>query len=124
MKINDVVFTNHSIDRLKERGITGEMVWNTVRFSDINHPGKQKHTTEFIKKIGDKKVTSICKKNEIGEWVVLSAWIDPPLYGTNDYKNRQKYTNDIEKDKKYNKKMEKASFWGKIWLTFKKQADF
>lgn len=123
MKINDVVFTNHSIERLKERGITGEMVWNTVKFSDIKHKGKEKNTTEFIKQFGDSKVTCICKKNEIGEWVVLSAWMDPPLEGTKDHKKRQKYIKSVEKEKEYSKKMEKASFWGKLWLAFKRQMD-
>lgn len=124
MKINDIVFTNHSIERLKERGITGEMVWQAVKVPDTKSPGKEKHTTEFIKRIGDRKVVCIGKKNDIGEWVILSAWMDPPLEGTKDHKKRKNYLREIEKNKEYLKKMEKASFFGKLWLTFKKQAGF
>lgn len=124
MKINDVVFTNHSIERLKERGISGEMVWHTVRASDVKSPGKEKHTTEFVKRFGEKKITCIAKKNDLGEWVVLSAWMDPPLAGTKDHKKREAYLKDLKKNKDYYKKMEKASFLGKLWLTFKKQAGF
>lgn len=122
MKINDIVFTNHSIQRLKERGITGEMVWQAVKVPDMQTPGKEKHTTEFIKRIGDRKITCVGKKNDIGEWVILSAWMDPPLEGTRDHKKRKAYLKDLEKNHEYSKKMGKASFWGKLWLTFKKQA--
>lgn len=121
MKINDVVFTNHSIERLKERGIKGEMVWSTVRFPDVKKSGKQKDTIEFSKKIGNRTVTSICKKNNLGEWVVLSAWIDPPIEGTADFRNREAYKRKQKKEIEYYKRMEKASFWGKLWLTFRKQ---
>ncbi len=124
MKINDIVFTNHSIQRLKERGITGEMVWQTVKTPDVKSPGKEKHTTEFIKKIGDRKVSCIGKKNYIGEWVILSAWMDPPLEGTKDHKKRASYLKGLEKEKEYSRKIKEASFLGKLWLTFKKQAGF
>lgn len=124
MKINDVVFTNHSIERLKERGIKGEMVWSTVRLFDSKKNGKQKDTIEFTKKFGNRTVTSICMKNNLGEWVVLSAWMDPPLEGTNDYKKHEDYKKEIKREKEHSKKMVKASFWGKLWLTFKKQAGF
>lgn len=124
MKISDVVFTNHSIDRLKERGITGEMVYQTVKAPEISTPGKEKHTTEFVKRFGDRKLTCIGKKNDLGEWVVLSAWIDPPFEGTKDFTKHLKYKKGLEKAKEFRKKMEKASFWGKMWLAFKKQAGF
>lgn len=121
MKLNDVVFTNHSIDRMKERGITGDWVWQTVRQPDKTTPGKEKYTTEFKKRFGSHLVTAISKKNDIGEWVVLSVWMDPPLKGTKDYYDREKYLSKLEKGKKLTKRMEHASFWEKLWLTFRKQ---
>jgi hypothetical protein len=122
MKITDVVFTNHAITRMKERGISGEWAWSTVKKADKTQPGKEKHTTEFIKKITSHTVTVIGKKNDIGEWVVFSAWMDPPLIGTSDHRNKQRYLNKLEKNKELDRKMEKASFWGKLWLTFRKQS--
>lgn len=122
MKITDVVFTNHAITRMKERGISGEWAWATVKKADKNQPGKEKHTTEFIKKFGAQTITVIGKKNDIGEWVVLSVWIDPPPIGTPDHIKKQKYLKKLEKNKALDQKMEKASFWGKLWLTFRKQS--
>jgi hypothetical protein len=121
MKINDVVFTNHAIERMKERGISGDLAWQSVRRPDRTTPGKEKHTTEFIKYHNKHTITTIAKKNDLGEWVVLSAWIDPPLSGTADYWKKEKYHKKIDKLRELDKKMEKASFWGKLWLTFRKQ---
>ena len=76
MKITDVVFTNHAITRMSQRGISGDWAWQSVKSPDKISAGKQKHTTEFIKKFNNHTVTSIAKKNDIGEWVVLSVWMD------------------------------------------------
>lgn len=124
MKINDVVFTNHAIERLQSRGITGDWVWQTVKKPDSSNPGKEKYTTEFKKAFGQHTVTAVSKKNDIGEWVVLSAWIDPPLPGTQDYYKKEQYGKKISKDRQFDKRMEKASFWGKIFLTIRKQIGF
>lgn len=121
MRVNDVVFTNHAIERLKQRGISGDWAFQTVKIPDQSLPGKEKHTTEFIKKFEAYTVTAVAKKNDVGEWVVLSVWMDPPLPGTKDYHNRQKYLSSLDKEKKYRVRLNKASFWGKLWLTFLKQ---
>jgi hypothetical protein len=121
MKINDVVFTNHAIERMRQRGISGDWAWQSVKRPDITTPGKEKHTTEFGKEFGNHKVTTVAKKNDVGEWVVLSVWMDPPLAGTRDFRDNEKYKRKVEKVKSINKKMENSSFWGKLWLTFRKQ---
>lgn len=121
MKINDIVFTNHAIERMQQRGISGDWAWQAVKSPDSTHPGKEKHTTEFKKKFGNHTVTAISKKNDIGEWVVLSVWMDPPLLGTKDYMKDEKYKRKMEKIRSLDKKMEKASFWGKMLITLRKQ---
>lgn len=122
MKIRDIAFTNHAIDRMKERGVSGEWAWSTVKHPDRSGAGKEKHTTEFVKQFDSYKVTAIGKRNESGEWVILSVWMDPPLKGTADYRNREKYLKGLDRKRRFDKKMETAGFWGKMWLTFRKQA--
>ena len=122
MRVNDVVFTNHAIERMKQRGISGDWAWQTVRQPGNTHPGKEKHTTEFSKGFGEHTVTAIAKKNDIGEWVVLSVWMDPPLAGTEDFHKKEKYHKKMERARHFDKRIEKASFWGKLWYTFRKQA--
>lgn len=124
MKINDIVFTNHAIERLKERGISGDLAWQTVKHPDKSYPGKEKSTTEFVKIFNTHEVTAICKKNNIGEWVILSAWIDPPLQGTKDFAKREKYLRTLDRNKSLDKKMKSSGFWGKLWITMRKQLGF
>ena len=124
MKISDIVFTDHSIKRMKERGISGEWAFQTVKSPDERKVGKEKSTYEFTKKLGTRIITAIAKKNDIGEWVILSVWIDPPFEGTNDSKKRKSYLKQQEKIRNLNKKMSKAGFWGKLWITFRKQVGF
>lgn len=121
MKISDVVFTNHAIERMKDRKISGDLAWQTVRAPDRTNPGKEKYTTEFIKRFNTYTITAIGKKNDIGEWVVLSVWIDPPMSGTLDHHKKERYQQKLEKIRRLDKKIDKASFWGKLWLTFRKQ---
>lgn len=121
MKVSDIVFTNHSIERMKSRGISGDWAWQTVKTPDSTSPGKEKYTTEFKKRFGSHTVTAIGKKNDIGEWVVVSVWMDPPLPGTDDYYKKAKYNKKMEKQRTLDKKMEKASFWGKLFITLRKQ---
>ena len=122
MKITDVVFTNHAIERIKERGMSGDWIWQAVKQPDTKMAGKEKHTTEFAKRLNGHIVTAVAKKNDIGEWVVLSAWIDPPIAGTKDYHKKEAYHKKQEKIRELSRRMEKASFWGKMWLAFRKQA--
>lgn len=121
MKITDVVFTDHAIKRMHQRGISGDWAWQSVKQPDKTSAGKERHTTEFIKQFNAHMVTTIAKKNDIGEWVVLSVWMDPPLKGTSDFSKHEKYQKRMNKNRVLDRKMEKASFWGKVWISVRKQ---
>ena len=60
---------------------------------------------ESQKRFGNQTVTVLVKKNEKGESIIISAWIDPPNPGTKDAKYKARY-----------KESRKASGWKKIWL--------
>lgn len=108
-----LIFTNHALKRMEERKMVKQMAIDAFNNPDHTKTGKQAGTTEYIKKIADKTVTVIAKQNEKQQWVVLSAWTDPPYPGTKDHKNQQYYHT-----------YRKAGFWGKIWLTLKNQLGF
>lgn len=107
------IWTNHAIDRLKERGMSKDIAVKAFQNPDSKGNGKQKGTYEFQKKIGNSFVTVIATQNEKKEWIILSCWVDPPIYGTRDWKSKQYY-----------KEYQKAGFWGKLWVIFKKQIGF
>ena len=105
-----VIWTNHALERLGQRGLSQQMAWQTFSSPDSSEKGKNPGTTESRKRFGKSTVTIISKKNERNEWLILSCWIDPPLPGTEDFKKREAYF-----------KHKKASFWGKVWYSVKKQ---
>lgn len=69
-----VVFTNHAINRLYNRGITQSDAWYTLKHPDSYLPGKTAGSRKFYKDYGKQRIEVIAKQNEKGEWVVLSCW--------------------------------------------------
>ncbi len=104
------IWTRHALERIRERGFDQEAASWAFTNPDSVNPGKTKDTSEYKKRIQEKTITLIGKKNEKGEWVIISAWIEPPIQGTKDYKKREDW-----------KKYKKAGFWGKLWYVLKKQ---
>ncbi len=109
MRYLNLIFTNHAIQRIEERGLTRDLAWET-----FNHPNDTSNSktgsTEFVKYFNGFKTTLVARQNEKHEWVVLSLWRDPPLPGTHDAKKKTQWEN-----------YKKSGFWGKIWITFKQQ---
>jgi hypothetical protein len=105
-----IIWTNHAIARQGQRGLSQDLAWQAYKYPDRTIPGKNPGTTEYQKSFGASLVTVIAKKNEEGNWIVLSNWIDPPLPGTQDFKKQQDY-----------KKLRNSSGLMKILLIIKKQ---
>ena len=104
------IYTNHALERLDDRGLTQDMAAETFRYPDKRISGKNPGSYEYTKKYQNSTVTVIAKQNEKGEWLILSVWIDPPLYGTKDYQKKQDYLAS-----------RRAGFWGKLWYVIKRQ---
>lgn len=107
----NVIWTNHALIKLGERGLSQELAWQAFKNPDRTLKGKG--TVEYQKRFHKSLVTIIAKQNEKGEWVILSCWIDPSLPDTIDARKKEEY-----------KKYKQASFWGKLFLTLKKQLGF
>lgn len=114
MYYKGAIWTNHVLDRLKERGLSQDKAGEVFLHPEKRFKGKQLDTVEYKKHFGNSLVTLIVKQNEKKEFIVISAWIDPPLPGTKDAKKKEKWL-------AYKEKYHNASFWGKVYLTFKKQ---
>ncbi len=82
-----IIWTNHTLERLKARKIPQEYAWKTFRFPDGSKKGKSGGSQEFTKKIDPYSVTVIAKQNDKKEWLILSAWIDPPIQGSIDMRD-------------------------------------
>lgn len=110
---NHINWTSHALKRIRERDFSQEMAEQTFKNPDQVSYGKQSGTMEFIKRFGRETVTLIGRKNEKNEWVIISAWIDPPRPGTRDFYKKQKW-----------RAYQKLGFWGKLWYLVKRQIGF
>ena len=114
MHYKGAIWTNHVLERLRERGLAQDKAGEVFLHPERRFLGKQADTVEYQKHFGNSLVTLIVKENEKKEFIIISAWIDPPLAGTKDAKRKEKWVT-------YKEKYRKSSFWGKVYLTFKKQ---
>lgn len=104
-----LILTNHALARMKERGITNQQVWETHKFPDSQDETKN-GATERRKKFGESQVSIIYKHNPQHETIIISVWMDPPLPGSKD-----------AKEKDWWQRYKKAGFLGKIWLSLLNQ---
>jgi hypothetical protein len=75
-----VIWTNHAIQRLGERGVSQSDAWATFRRPSQSRYAKTKKAWIFYKTYGDQKIEVVAKKNEKGKWLILSVW-SRPAYG-------------------------------------------
>lgn len=104
-----LIFTNHALTRMRERGIENEKIWETYTKPDYQDE-KKNNATERRKKFGNSEISIIFQHNNKNEAVIISCWMEPPLPGSKDAKEKEWWEN-----------YKKAGFWGKLWLTFTKQ---
>lgn len=102
----DLVFTNHALKRMKERGIKQDEVWETYNSNSYEEYVKN-GMSQKKKRFGKYEISVIFRRNAKKEVIVVSCWMEPPLPGSKDAKEKAWY-----------QKYKNASFWGKIWLTF------
>jgi hypothetical protein len=75
-----LIFTNHALTRLKERGISQGDAWATWNHSDQSRYAQAKGAWIYYRTFNQRKIEVVAKKNEKGEWLVLSVW-DRPVWG-------------------------------------------
>jgi hypothetical protein len=69
-----LIWTNHAIDRLRERGISQGTAWATWRHPESSKKGTSPNSWIYYRTYGREKIEVVAKKNEKGEWIILSVW--------------------------------------------------
>jgi hypothetical protein len=69
-----VIWTNHAIGRMQEREIKQSDAWVTWRNPDQSKYAKARGAWIYYKDLGKQRVQVVSKKNENGEWIILSVW--------------------------------------------------
>ena len=72
-----VIWTNHALNRLKERGIKQEDAWYTFRKPQQSRYAKAKQAWIYYRDYQNEQVEVVAKKNEKGEWLIISVWSSP-----------------------------------------------
>jgi len=71
----NIIWTNHALQRMRERGVAQGDAWATWRNPDRSR--YEDETWVYTKRINSKNVEVVAKKNEKGEWIILSVWSKP-----------------------------------------------
>ncbi|OGM16004.1 hypothetical protein A2V56_04555 [Candidatus Woesebacteria bacterium RBG_19FT_COMBO_42_9] len=86
-----VIWTNHALDKLSERGIKQGDAWATFNRPEQSRAGSAKGSWIYYRTYpissrlrgagGNERIEVVATKNEKGEWVILSVW-SRPVYGS------------------------------------------
>ena len=109
----NLIWTNHALQKLQERQFSQAQATLAYNTPDQVRAGKKSNTQEYMKHFGGKTITLIIADNNKGEKIVVSAWIDPPVLGTADYRQKQRYF-----------QYHRSGPLKKIWLIIKEQLGF
>lgn len=71
-----LIWTNHALDRLRERGIKQGDAWATWSRPERSKKGKSGNFVYYRNWRGT-QIEVVAKKNEKGEWLILSVWSRP-----------------------------------------------
>lgn len=72
-----IIWTNHALERLRERGIKQGDAWAAFRRPDQSRWAQTQNAWIYYKTWGDEKIEVVAKQNERKEWVILSVWSHP-----------------------------------------------
>ncbi|MBI4080542.1 MAG: hypothetical protein HY430_02110 [Candidatus Levybacteria bacterium] len=73
------IWTNHALNRLSDRGLTQDIAASAFQHPDTSKPGQNNGSQVYQKYYGRSLVSVVAKKNERGEWLILSCWAEPPI---------------------------------------------
>lgn len=82
------IWTNHALQRLKERGISQGDAWATLRNPEQSRYAKTQGAWVYYKTYGDQKIEVVAKQNEKKQWIVLSVW-SRPIYGRHTHPQKR-----------------------------------
>lgn len=86
-----VIWTNHALSRLRERGIKQGDAWATFKRPDQSRYGKAEGAWIYYKTYGNEKIEVVAKQNEKKEWLILTVWSRPVYQHASSHKSKQSF---------------------------------
>ena len=69
-----IIWTNHALDRLRERNIKQGDAWATWRNPQESKKGSSPGSWVYHRNYGSTQIEVVAKQNDRREWVILSVW--------------------------------------------------
>lgn len=69
-----VIWTNHALQRLKERGISQADAYYTFKNPHQSRFANNKGAWIYYRIYNNNRIEVVAKKNEENEWLILSVW--------------------------------------------------
>ncbi|MDP1710056.1 MAG: DUF4258 domain-containing protein [bacterium] len=91
-----VIWTNHALQRLKERNIKQGDAWATWRNPDQSRFASAQGAWIYYKTYGNERMEIVAKQNERREWLILSVW-DRKVYGESIVKPKSSFWKNLKK---------------------------
>lgn len=79
----NLIWTNHALERMKQRGISQGDAWATWNRADQTRKGRDKGVWVYYKTYPSvssgraQKIEVVAKQNQKKEWLILSVWSRP-----------------------------------------------
>lgn len=76
-KFGGVIWTNHALERLRQRGISQSDAFITYNRPDDKRYASAKGAWVCTKKVGRQIIEVVTSQNKRKEWVIMSVWSKP-----------------------------------------------
>ena len=73
-RFGGVIWTNHALDRLRERGIKQGDAWATWRNPEHSKKGTISGSWVYYRNYAGTQIEVVAKQNGKKEWIILSVW--------------------------------------------------
>jgi len=83
-----VIWTNHAISRMRQRGIKQGDAWATWNRPEQSRKGSGSSSGAWVyyRTWENQKIEVVAKQNEKREWVIISVWSDPVYQNSSEYR--------------------------------------
>lgn len=72
----NLVFTNHALDRMKQRSVSADAVWRVLQHPEFTKPEGKQNTTKFIRTINHRQYQVIgTYLPQEKKTLVVSVWV-------------------------------------------------
>ncbi|EKE13366.1 MAG: hypothetical protein ACD_13C00022G0007 [uncultured bacterium] len=78
-----VIWTNHAIERMRQRGIKQGDAWATWRSPMESRKGSAPGSWIYFRTYAGTRIEVVAKQNEKKEWLILSVWSRPVISSGN-----------------------------------------